>query len=248
MTSRRFYIRSEQVKDSYARLKGEEHHHLAVVLRKKEGDNILMFDEKGTVYAARILEIHPDSTLVSIVDKEAGLPSARRITLAQAILRAKKFELLIQKATEMGISDFIPIQASRAVSRVEERIEQKLTRWNRIVRSAGKQSGQTRLPSIHKPLPIEDFIDGHQDDLKVYLCEKNGEPIKEFILSYACQNDRNIPSSLTLLCGPEGGFTDEEEEYILTGGFKPVMLGSHILRAETAALSGLSVFTLFWMT
>ena len=246
MTSRRFFINKAQVQDTIAVLAGNEHHHLVNVLRKQIGERIWLFDETGIICLAQIHEISREKTRLTILEQEETSPGNVRICLAQALLKSKKMDFLIQKATELGTSDIFPVDSSRAVSRVEDKVDQKLSRWKKIVREAGKQSGQTILTAVHRPVPLRDFLEAHKNEIKIFLCDTGGQHIKDFILSYSFQDDKKIPSSVTLLCGPEGGFTKEEEDDILEEGFIPVSLGKNILRAETAVLSGLSVFLLFW--
>jgi len=246
VTSNRFFIDKQKLDNKRAFLKGQEHHHLRVVLKKKRGDNIHLFDRSGTQYEAEIEEITKDHTQLLILEPSVVQASSLQITMAQALLKSRKIDFLIQKATELGIAEFVPITCSRSIMKIEEKTGKKMSRWNKIALEASKQSGQTRVPSIRPPVPIEHFVKQENSRLNLFFCEHGGEPLRDFVKMHLCSHDENRPGTVTLLCGPEGGWTDQEEKVILESHFVAVSLGRSILRAETAAISAMAVISLTW--
>ena len=246
MTSNRFFLDKLKIKNRRIYLKGKEHHHLSIVLRKKRGDKIKLFDKEGTNYEAEIEEVTEKHTLLIISDQKAAHYSGLKITLAQTLLKSKKFDFILQKSTELGISQFVPIISSRTVMKIEEKTEKKMSRWNKIVLEAAKQSGQTQVPSIHFPVSIENYVKQYNNELCLFLNEHGGMSLRSLVLKYACSQDKKPPASVTLLCGPEGGWTEEEEKVILDSHFVAVSLGRYTLRSETAALSSIAVISLIW--
>jgi len=166
--------------------------------------------------------------------------------MAQALLKSRKIDFLIQKATELGIAEFVPITCSRSIMKIKNKKGKKVSRWNKIALEASKQSGQTRVPSIRPPVPIEHFVKQENSQLNLFFCEHRGEPLRDLVKMHLCSHDENRPGTVTLLCGPEGGWTDQEEKVILESHFVAVSLGRSILRAETAAISAMAVISLTW--
>ena len=246
MTSNRFFNDIQKLDNKRTSLKGREHHHLRVVLRKKRGDKILLFDRSGAQYEAEIEEITKDHTRLMILKPAAVQAASKQITMAQALLKSKKTDFLIQKATELGIAEFVPITCSRAIMKIEEKAGKRISRWKNIALEAAKQSGQTRIPSILPPVPIEHFVKQGDSQLKLFLNENGGKPLRDLVKEHLCSHHDNKPGSVTLLCGPEGGWTDQEEKVILEGHFVAISLGRSILRAETAAMAAMAVISLTW--
>lgn len=248
MTSNRFSIRKSDIDSSSVFLYGEEHHHLSHVVRIKPREEVWLFDETGTQYLARVEEIAADRTRLSILKKERAAEPRVRITLAQALIRSKKMNSILQKATEIGAASIIPVITSRTVVKVGDRPTKKLERWKKIIQEAAKQSKIPFLPVLLPPVSLEKLIEERDDAKKLVLSENKGKYLKEILVRSSGPGDKENapPPSVIILVGPEGGWTDEEEEYILNHGYEAVSLGQHILRAETAALASLAMVSHFW--
>jgi len=248
VTSNRFFVEKAKLQTSPILLSGEEHHHLRSVIRTKSGDLVWLFDEKGTEYLASVDHIGKESTRLSVVERHEKTEPLVKITLAQALLKAKKLEFLLQKSTELGAFAFLPVISTRSVVKVEGRIEKKIERWTRIVREAAKQSGNTRVPSILPPRSLREVLDEKKDALQIFLNERGGTYLRDFLLKDPdTQTQRKRPpSSVRVLIGPEGGWTEEEEQDILEHGYSAISLGRQTLRAETAAVSCLVLINHFW--
>jgi 16S rRNA (uracil1498-N3)-methyltransferase len=146
-------------------------------------------------------------------------------------------DLSVQKAVELGVTHITPIMAERCVVQFKgEKKQQRLQHWQNIIQHAAEQSGRTLLPELAGVAYLQDWV-GNQHGLKVFL-----DPYAEMTLAQLLPNDMKV----TLLTGPEGGFTDQERGIAKAAGFTPVRLGSRILRTETAAIAALAAVQMCW--
>jgi len=220
-----------------------------VLFEKKTGDRVYLFDATGTTYLAKIESINNDQTNLSIIEKVDKEEKGIDIILGQAMLKLKKMEFIIQKTTELGINTFIPVRTERTILKIKNDVlERKLERWKKISLSAAKQSGRSTLVKIIHPITIQELISNYDSTEKIILSGKAEKCLKDIILSPFFGEHKNpeIPSSTLILIGPEGGWTEKEEGYIVEHGYTRACLGDLILRSETAAISAVSALTLFW--
>ncbi|HDJ23920.1 MAG TPA: 16S rRNA (uracil(1498)-N(3))-methyltransferase [Candidatus Aminicenantes bacterium] len=246
MTANRFFINSQEINRPYSYLKGSEHHHLYHVLRKRPGEKIFLFDEKSTTYEATITKVEKDKTTLFILNSQPPSPQKVIIKLGIGLLKSKSMDLVVQKATEWGISQIFPLFTQRSVAKINQQKEAKLLRWQQIAIEAAKQSGQVHLPQIEKPCPLSEFLKIDHPPNKCFLSETGGELLysvlkKEMIKDKKCPEDEKEGKVFLMLIGPEGGWTEEEQNYMMKYGFKKVSLGPYILRAETAAISTMAI-------
>jgi len=248
LTSNRFFIKKSDIHSSTLLLYGDEHHHLSRVARIKPEEKVWLFDEQGANYLAKVEEIRKDLTRLSILQTLDKNKPKIKITLAQALLKSKKMDLIIQKSTELAVTDIIPVITARTIVKVEEKIQKKIERWKKIALEAVKQSQRSFLPSISPPMPIEKLVEGRREEKKLLLSENRGKYLRDILIENSCSElkMRKPPSSVLILVGPEGGWTDEEEKFILDNGYEAVSLGGQTLRAETAALCSLVLISHFW--
>ena len=240
MTSNRFFIKQESQESSLVLLKGEEHHHLSRVVRIKPGATVTLFDIQGADYLARVEEVGKNSTRLFILEKRKKKNKRIQVTLAQALIKAKNLELVLQKATELGMSDFIPIISSRSIIKLGDKTEKKMQRWRRIVLESAKQCGRSVVPRIHIPVELNMFFQRQAEDKKIFFCGRGGDYLRNILVNL------KPPASVVLLIGPEGGWTDREEKDMVDHGFEAVSLGPSTLRSETAAIASLAMVSLFW--
>jgi len=248
LTSNRFSIKQSNIRSSSVFLDGEEHHHLSRVARIKPGEKVWLFDDRGTNYLARVEEVTKERTRLAILERRATPEPRVEITLAQALIKSKKMNSILQKATELGVTTIIPVITARTVVRIEERAEKKLERWQKIIKAAAKQSKISFLPSISSPVTLEKLVEERDEAKKLVLSENTGKYLKDILIQCSGPDveREELPSSVIILVGPEGGWTSEEEEYILDHAYEAVSLGRQVLRAETAALSSLAMISHFW--
>lgn len=237
MTRRRFYAPPEAF-DFHARqvsLAGDEAKHLREVLRLKSGDLVRVFDGAGNEHDAVVLKAMRDVAILELGDKTqpAAEESPIHLTLALALLKGDKFDLVVQKATELGVKELVPVMTKFADVRLQDPSDaaKRVTRWQRIALEAAKQSGRAALPQIHAPIAFAELIQRDGDNgLRVMFAERTGRSMTD--LPEALSS-----SSVNVLVGSEGGWSPEEIEAAKKHGWKIVTLGGRILRAETAAIT-----------
>jgi len=234
MQAHRFYTPTDSISGTTIQLGAEESHHLCRVLRLREGETVFAFDGLGQEWECEISASHKSASRLTIRRQlDTPVESPLQLTLAQALVKGDRFDLVVQKATELGVTRIIPvITAHSEIHRIEERSEQRLQRWQRISLEALKQCRRRRLVSITAPVPFP------------ALCrELSGRPA----LIFSEQGGQTFPSiignssGLTLVVGPEGGWSGEEITLATSSGLIPIHLGPRILRTETAAIAAVTL-------
>ena len=227
---RRFYSPPENSKENKISLNLDETRHLRDVLRLREGEKVHVFDGGGKEFLCEIETIEKQRTLLKIIDQvpPKSPESNLNLTLAIALLKGEKFDLVVQKACELGVSKIIPLNSKRADVRLKDVKEaaKKLERWQKIALEAAKQCGRAKLMSIEMPMDFAEFIQT-ADGTKILFAEKAG-------ISFSSLESSN---SMTAVVGSEGGWEDAEIELASAKGFQIITLGGRILRAETAAIT-----------
>lgn len=225
--SRIFLPISDKEKDIV--IKKDKAHYLINVLRLKKGDEFEAVNGRGKCFLLLIKEVSKKEIICEIKNIfNFNLESPISIILAQSILKGNKMDLVIQKATELGVKEIIPIITER--SQIKE--TRKLNRWQKIAEEASKQSGRSFVPIIHNSIKFFELIDNYKKGLIFY--EKNGISLKDAIKKLDINN-------LLIIIGPEGGLTNKEINYAKQNNFILVTLGKRILRAETAAISAITL-------
>ncbi len=233
MTTRRFYAPSENFKSETVTLDFEQTRHLRDVLRLRESENVQVFDGEGNEFSCEIETIEKKETLLKVIEEvsptapESGLD----LTLAVALLKGEKFDLVVQKAVELGITKLVPLNTKRADVKFAG-AEKKLERWRKIVVDATKQCGRARLMQIEKPVEFKEFIKNSASlriggENLVLFAERGGKSFSTI----------KINKKMIATIGSEGGWEDAEIEAARRNNFQIVTLNGRILRAETAAIS-----------
>jgi 16S rRNA (uracil1498-N3)-methyltransferase len=235
MARRRFFVPRDSIRDGTAVLSADQAHHLKNVLRIRAGEVVEIFDGEGHEFTGEVEWRH---TGVRIRGLQI-LPvreSSRRLILAAALIKSAKFEWMLQKATELGVDEILPLNTRFSDLRIPMgKIALRLDRWNRIVREASKQSRRVTVPQMHPPLNISDFLlsESLTSCARFLFYEKSRE---------LWQPDSGMLSNGVVLCiGPEGGWDESEITQAKDAGYKVFGLGPRILRAETAAIAALSI-------
>ena len=215
-------------------IKGDKARYLSAVLRCSAGDQILITDDKGNSYSARIVNISGREATVEILGKQPlNRESPLHITLLQGVLKGVKMDLVIQKTTELGVNKIIPVITERS----QLRETRKLPRWQKIAEEASRQSGRNIIPAISKPVEFDRIFDQSEiiSGKGIIFWEEGGDKLSEIM-------GRFTPTdSIVLFTGPEGGFSEKEVEAATKNGFAVASLGRRILRAETAAIIVVSI-------
>jgi 16S rRNA (uracil1498-N3)-methyltransferase len=231
---RRFFVQPENVQAQELRLGGAEAAHLRRVLRLGPGAYIRAFDGHGHEYVAVVERLEAECVRCHIVQHVSVQPTmVMPISLGQGLPKVDKFEWAIQKTTELGVTEIVPLVTERVVPRIPKgRMAAKQARWEKIAREACKQCGRATMPWIWPPTPLEAFFATFQDtDLKLVLWEGEQTRHLRAVLT-ACER----VASVALAIGPEGGLTPREVAQGESYGFLPVALGERMLRTETASL------------
>lgn len=207
-------------------------HQCERVLRYQEGQIIMLVDHSNGEAEASI-HIEKDVWSARILKYRIIEPNSIQITLIQALIRKEKWEYVLQKATELGVTRIVPLVCSRNVVKWESgELDHKLSRYRKIIQEAAEQSHRTSLPQLKEPISIDE-LEHYKSDLNFVAYENEKTRALKHSLS-SC-------SSVSLVIGPEGGLSAEEHAKIESFGFESVHLGSRILRAETAGLVGITV-------
>jgi len=232
----RVYIPSERITGEQIPLQSREARYILAVLRLGPGDEVTVFDGAGNEYRTELAE--DDDGAMYLAIQEESRPereSPLQITLGQALLKGERMKFVIQKATELGAARIIPLVTSRTIPLVEgERESLRIERWQRIAQEAAKQSGRTMVPRIEAIHELADFL-AQSAGMRVMLWEGEPVPLREVVKKIDPQ------AGITLLIGPEGGFSEAEVTAAQAQGFLVAGLGQRVLRAETATLSVLSI-------
>jgi 16S rRNA (uracil1498-N3)-methyltransferase len=241
MSLRRFFINPADITGETAQLTGPEAHHLRTVLRLTPGETITFFDGTGSRYQARIERILKDRVIATIIDQSQDSRPKVRLYLGQALLKGQKMDLIVQKATELGVDGIWPFYSEHGIHKHHK--DNQMDRWQRIVLEACKQCDRARPPEIHAPREITELMATPPPcDARVIFWEHEAQQRLDEVLVEKKKDCR----SLFFLLGPEGGFSAAEVARARQADFATVSLGPRILRAETATLAATAIlqFTL----
>ena len=216
------------------KLSADDEHHLLHVMRMKKDDEIEVVAQ-DKLYLCRIEKTNPlDIYIVHEIKSDVELP--QNITLLFALTKGDRIDLVMQKATELGVKNIALIQSERTVVKYEDKdIEKKCQRFQKIMKEASEQSHRLVVPTLLGVFPLRKLPSFLFSDLNYVAYEKDAQDTSGAFADF------NKNKSITILVGPEGGFSEDEINFLTTQGFKRTSLGKRILRAETAAIYALSV-------
>lgn len=244
----RFYITSSSLVGNKLRVDDENFHYLRNVLRIKKGENISAFDGTGKEYICLVNEIHPRHIDLEIMDVlNVGKEPAVEISIAQSLLKAKYFEIALQKCTELGVKRFIPVITERTVVKLKgERAKNRRLRWGKIVKEAAKQCGRSFYPEVS---PVTDFgnaleVARTQDMSIIPWEEETTADLRKVLERNKVRGSvlkGNGTRRIMVFIGPEGGWTPGEILSARRSGVVPVSLGCQVLRSETAAIATVAI-------
>ncbi len=236
---RRFFV--DQVRNGRAEISGADARHLTRVLRVEAGQRYEISDNLH-VYLAEIETARKEHVTFRTLEKMEGQEFSAQLILFAAIIKFDRFEWMIEKATELGVAEIIPVATARTERGLERAAHKRLERWRRIALEASQQSRRARLPEVAEPAAWRDVL-ANSSIYKYTLDEDRGAPP----IAASLPVSRNGSDTVAILTGPEGGWTDEERSQFTRAGWIPVSLGPLILRAETAALAALAVVSSAWL-
>ena len=233
---------TENIDQNSGSITGEDAKHIARVLRMKNGQPLTVCDTKGYDYACTIEGITDEQIDLKVLSRSPSVTEPNvSVHLYQAMPKADKLELIIQKAVELGVNSITPVMTRRCVSRPDAKsMKKKLERYNRIAVEAAKQCGRGVLPDVALPLANFGAVcrTFAQYDLVLFCYECGGAPLRQLLADAKPADGQRL--KIALITGAEGGFAVEEAEMAANAGVKTVGLGPRILRCETAPLAVLS--------
>src|SRR5579859_2007222 len=234
----RFFVAPELVRQPGATitLPKELAHQFRDVLHLQAGEQVMLLDNSGDEIAASIASVNKSAVAVQLLERHPGKSeSPVRIILCQGLLKSARFEWVLEKGTELGVSVFSPILCRRSMAGLEDAGTSKLQRWQRIITEAAEQSGRARLPALLPIRTLKDALDNIPPGALALMPweEEHGLTLRDALKT-------SVASTVMIFIGPEGGLTVEEVNQAQKHGAQVVSLGSRILRAETAALTAVA--------
>ena len=241
MSKIRLYIPAPIAAESELDLPGDRAHYLGRVLRLKAGGQLTVFDGDGGEYPATVESLRKASARLRVGARHTeDRESPRTLRLIQGVSRGERMDFVVQKATELGVTEIQPVITARSVVRLDgERRERRLAHWQGVTASACEQCGRNRLPRVAASMSLSEYL-AHKSDavLRATLSPLAGTRLADA--------SPDAGGAIDLLIGPEGGLSDEEREQALRAGFESYALGPRILRSETAALAAVTIAQTLW--
>jgi 16S rRNA (uracil1498-N3)-methyltransferase len=242
----RIYTPAPLASGKHIELDDDNGHYVRTVLRLKKDAPIILFNGHGGEYLCTVAEVSRKAVLISIEQwHDRSVESPLQVTLGLGISRGDRMDLVVQKSVELGVNHITPLLTERCVVQFkDEKKSQRLLHWQKIVQHAAEQSGRTALPGLQEVETLQNWV-GKQQGLKVFLDPYAETTLTELTpeMMKACpERSRRV----TLLTGPEGGFSNQERDMAKASGFIPVRIGARILRTETASLAALAAVQLLW--
>ena len=232
----RFFVDPEDIGETtdgiVVTVRGDDAGHITRVLRMKVGENVTVCDSNGREYETVIRQTGSEVVLDVLSSKMSENEPPYRAVVFQALVKGDRFDTVLQKSTELGVSDIVPVMTSRCTIKLTpQEYSKKVERWQRIAYEAAKQCGRGVIPVVHNPVSFGEAVKmAAECDLALFCYEGDGtEPIPKI-----CRGT-DKPASVSVMIGPEGGYSDDEANAAAESGMKMTGLGRRILRTETAA-------------
>lgn len=224
----RFYVPEITANAQFVRIGKDETKHLRSVLRMKPGDVISVFDGSGNEFECELTDIGKAESLARVrkQTEPASPESPLAITLAVGLLKGEKYDLVVQKAVELGVHRFYPTVTHRSEMKITE-AERKLDRWRKIAFEAAKQCGRAKLMTVEEPTNFSGLFAVDHSGTKIMFAEQGGGKFDQL----------EAANDMFVMIGPKGGWEPEEIETAAANGFTAVTFGGRIMRVETAAIA-----------
>lgn len=241
----RYFIKTDNFREDHVQLTGDEAHHITRVMRMSTDDQIICCDGFGKSAIVKLTQVEKEQVYGQVrqwLDEKNELPV--EVTLAQGLPKGDKLEMIIQKATELGVSAITPVAMSRSIVKLDpKKAAKKLDRWEKIAKEAAEQAHRQLVPQIEPVLTLKELIKQTGPfDLVLAAYEEEGKSGNHGSLPELLKGVQK-GSRILFVIGPEGGFSSEEILLLKDAGISPVSLGPRILRTETAGLYSLSVLS-----
>ncbi|MGE5629120.1 MAG: 16S rRNA (uracil(1498)-N(3))-methyltransferase [Solirubrobacterales bacterium] len=236
----KFFVPVENIKENMAVIEGDDVKHIYKVLRLEDGDTVCINDCIGAEYIGEITEINKKEVLVKIIKRiEINNESPIDIYLFQGLPKSQKMDLIVQKATELGVKEITPVITERVVVKNEIGEYRKMDRWNRIALEACKQSKRTMIPRVNSPVEFSYMLDLMNSMDLIIVPYENEE--QKGLKSVMGKIEKSSIKSVAIVIGPEGGFEEAEITALKNSKGEIITLGPRILRTETAGFVAASL-------
>ena len=233
------YFAKDKIGNQFV-LENEDLYHIKTVMRMKDKDQIYVVFNQIT-YICCLENVKQNIQIMMIEEQKNWKQKFPEVVIFVPLLKEQKMDLILQKATELGVSKIVPIVTSRSIIRVnEERIDKKIERWKRICKEASEQAHRNTIPEI---APVMNIMHMKNSDGLALVCSTTE---KEKNMKYVLQKYRDC-DKISVVMGPEGGLSKEEEEYLKEVGYIPITLGHNIMRVETVPIFVLSTINYEFM-
>lgn len=216
-------------------LSNDDSYHITKVMRMNIDDKIeIVCDFK--LYISEIIELKPIVKARILEEISVDSELSCQVTIVQSLVKEQKMDYILQKTTELGVHKIIPYEASRSLIRIEHKQDKKIDRWQKIIKEASEQSKRVYIPKIYPSMNLSNLVKLSDYDMK-FLCTVNetSQNLKKML------SKNLIGAKILFVIGPEGGFTEEEEQKLIANNFIPVSLGNSVLRTETASVFIMSI-------
>lgn len=229
----RYFI--NKIENNRFTLSENDSYHITRVMRMKQEDQIeIVYNKK--LYLSKIIETTPTVIAEIVKEVEVNNELSISVTIAQSLVKEQKMDYILQKTTELGVSEIIPYMADRSIIKLDSKQDKKLERWQKIVKEASEQSKRNNIPTVTNAMTLSNLVNLSDYDMK-FLCSTNetSQNIKKVL------SNLNGSVKMLFVIGPEGGFTEDEEKNFIENGFISLSLGNSILRTETASTFIMSI-------
>jgi 16S rRNA (uracil1498-N3)-methyltransferase len=235
-----FYTKPENISQDYVEIKGAELKHLSRVVRKKVRDIIYVVDGKGNLYTVLLTEIKKQFAIGEIQKRTRFVGEENfQLILAQAVPKGSRFDLVVEKGTELGVSAFIPLLCEHSIVDISPA---KISRWRNVAIAAMKQSGRSVLPEISPVQSIKQIIENKNILTPGFIAHQDSGSKSLSRVTQSFKEKGTLTKSTMILIGPEGGFSEAEIQHALENQFVPFSLGQRRLRSETAGVVASAIF------
>ncbi|MDC8450704.1 MAG: 16S rRNA (uracil(1498)-N(3))-methyltransferase [Nitrospira sp.] len=234
-----FFVSPQCITPPTLSITGDLLHHLRDSLRVTIGETLWFGDGQDTKYRAEITDVSKQTVTGRILETvQEPLRHTPRLILGQSLLKGEKMDWVIQKATELGVAELVPIESRHSVVQLKaDRMDHQLARWQRIALEAAQQSEQWRVPTIAPPQSLAALLKTRASSMiTLMLAERRKDKSLQTV-----ELPQDVTDSVLVLIGPEGGWSQEEVQIAEQAEVVPITLGQQILRAETAAIAAISI-------
>jgi len=226
-----FFIDERRIVDRKFTVQEDDLHHLLRVRRVKPGDMLQFRDGRGRSYEVKVSSVGDSTIQCTVLSRSEPVENSINLRLAVALLKGKKFDLVIQKAVETGVSEIIPVTTERTIPEFGEKSQKKTERWQRIALEASKQSLRQSMPVIRDVVPYGELVKCGYEGCKILA---HADPESNNLRSFL--KETQPPSEVTIIIGPEGGFSGKEVEIARGFNWNVLHTGISQFRSETAAI------------